>query len=331
MIKFDDKKLDVICLGRAGIDLNPIEFNTSIDKVSGFIKSVGGSPANIAFGLARQGIKVGFIGRVASNGFGKFITDKFKSVGIDTSGIIYDKEHTNGLALTEVISPNECGAIFYRENVADLHLCCDDISEDYIKSAKILMVSGTALSKSPSREVTFLAIEYARKNSVKVAIDIDYRPYSWQSNAETSICYTMALEKCDIIIGTREEFDAVEYLWDKENKDDEITAKRFLEKSSKLVVVKRGADGSTAFLDNGEVIKAGIVPAKLKKTFGAGDAFAAGFLTSLLKGNDIKTSLIKGSATASIVISKTDCTEAMPTTDELEDYLKINFDGKEKR
>lgn len=97
------------------------------------------------------------------------------------------------------------------------------------------------------------------------------------------------------------------------------------------MVVKRGADGSTAFLDNGEVIKAGIVPAKLKKTFGAGDAFAAGFLTSLLKGNDIKTSLIKGSATASIVISKTDCTEAMPTTDELEDYLKINFDGKEKR
>lgn len=324
MINFDNKKLDVICLGRAGVDLNPIEFNTSIDKVSGFIKSVGGSPANIAVGLAKQGMKVGFIGRVADNGFGKFIKDKFESVGIDTTGVIFDKKHTNGLALTEVRSPEECGAIFYRENVADLHLCCDDINEDYIKSAKILMISGTALSKSPSREAAFLAIEYAKKNSVKVAMDIDYRPYSWESSSETSICYTMACEKCDIIIGTREEFDAVEYLWDKDNNDDETTAKRFLQKGAGIVVVKRGADGSAAFLDDGKVIKAGIVPAKLRKTFGAGDAFAAGFLTSLLKGNDIKTSLIKGSATASIVISKTDCTEAMPTSQELENYLNEN-------
>lgn len=322
MIEFGNKKLDVICLGRAGVDLNPIEFNTTIDKVSGFIKSVGGSPANIAVGLAKQNMKVGFIGRVAKNGFGKYIVDKFESLGIDTTGIVYDNIHTNGLALTEVRSPNECGAIFYRENVADLHLCCEDINEGYIKSTKVLMVSGTALAKSPSREATFLAIEYARRNGVKVAMDIDYRPYSWESEAETSICYTMACEKCDIIIGTREEFDAVEYLWDKENKDDEKTAKRFLEKGTQLVVVKRGEDGSTAFTNDGKVIKAGIIPTKLRKTFGAGDAFAAGFLTSLLTGNDIKTSLVKGSGTASIIISKTDCTEAMPTSEELKNYLE---------
>jgi 5-dehydro-2-deoxygluconokinase len=321
-LELKDKKLDVICLGRAGIDLNPIEFNTTIDKVSGFVKSVGGSPANIAVGLAKQGMKVGFIGRVANNGFGKYIVDKFQELGINTDGIVYDNVHTNGLALTEVRSPSECGAIFYRENVADLHLCCEDIKEDYIKMAKVLMVSGTAFAKSPSREATFLAIEYARRNGVTVAMDIDYRPYSWESDAETSICYTMVCEKCDIIIGTREEFDAVEYLWDKENKDDEKTAKRFISKGTKLVVVKRGEEGSTAFTSEGEVIKAGIIPTKLRKTFGAGDAFAAGFLTSLLNENDVKTSLIKGSGTASIVISKTDCTEAMPTSEELKNYLE---------
>lgn len=322
MLEFGNGSIDIICLGRAGIDLNPIEFNTTLDKVSGFIKSVGGSPANIAVGAAKQGKKVGFIGRVSKNAFGKYIVDKFQSLKIDTTGIIYDDIHTNGLALTEVRSPNECGAIFYRENVADLHLCCEDIKEEYIKSAKILMVSGTALAKSPSREATFLAIEYAKKNNIKVAMDIDFRPYSWKTAAETSICYTMACEKCDIIIGTREEFDAVEYLWDKENKNDEKTAKRFLQNGAQLVVIKRGEDGSTAFTKSGEIIKAGIIPTNLRKTFGAGDAFAAGFLTSLLNKNDIKSSLIRGSATASIVISKTDCTEAMPTKEELDEYLK---------
>lgn len=321
-MEFKKNDIDVICLGRAGVDLNPIEFNTTIDKVSGFIKSVGGSPANIAVGLSKQGKKVGFIGRVAKNGFGKYIIDTFETLGIDVGGIVYDEKHGNGLALTEVRSPNECGAIFYRENVADLYLSCEDIKEEYIKKAKILMVSGTALAKSPSREATFLAIEYARRNGVKVAMDIDYRPYSWENEAEISICYTMACEKCDILIGTREEFDVVEYLWDKENKDDEKTAKRFIKQGAELVVIKRGEEGSTAFTKDGEVIKAGIIPTKLRKTFGAGDAFAAGFITSLLNGNDIKTSLIKGSGTASIVISKTDCTDAMPTSEELDNYLK---------
>ncbi|MDP0506033.1 MAG: 5-dehydro-2-deoxygluconokinase [Fusobacterium sp. JB019] len=319
-----DKKLDVICLGRAGVDLNPIEFNKPIEEVSGFMKSVGGSPANIAVGLSKQNMKVGFIGRVSDDAFGRYITKSLEKLNIDTKGIIKDSEYTNGLALTEVKSPNECGVIFYRENVADLHLCCEDIDEDYIKNSKILVISGTAFASSPSREAAFLAMEYARRNGVIVIMDIDYRAYSWKTPSETSICYTMACEKCDVIIGTREEFDAVEYLWDRENQDDDVTAKRFLKGNTQLVVIKRGADGSTAFKNNGEKIAVGVVPTKIRKTFGAGDAFASGFITSLVNGNDIKTSLIKGSGTASIVISKTDCTDSMPSKEELEEYLKNN-------
>lgn len=320
----NDKRLDVICLGRAGVDLNPIEFNRPIEEVSGFIKSVGGSPANIAIGLSKQGMKVGFIGRVSDDGFGKYIINKFIELGINVEGIKKDSIHTNGLALTEVRSANECGAIFYRENVADLQLCCQDISESYISSAKVLVISGTAFSKSPSREAAFLAMEYARKNGVKVVMDIDYRPYSWESPQETSICYTMACEKCDIIIGTREECDAVEFLWNRDNKDDAVTARRFLNQKAELVVIKRGAEGSTAFLKDGSSISEGVIPTDVRKTFGAGDAFASGFITSLINGKGIREALINGSATASIVISKTDCSEAMPTSSELKDYLKIH-------
>lgn len=327
-MKFQNNKpFDVICLGRAGVDLNPIEFDTSLEQVSGFKKSVGGSPANIAVGLSKQGRKVGFIGRVGDDVFGRYILNKFQEYGIDTNGIKKDT-HRNSLALTEVRSANDCGAVFYRENVADLYLSCEDIDEDYIKRAKAIIISGTAFARSPSREAAYLAMEYARKNKVKVIMDIDFRPYSWKSPSETSICYTMACEKCDIIIGTREEFDAVEYLWDPKNTDDNVTGTRFLEKGAELVIIKKGKDGSVAFAAGNKRIDAGVVPAKVRKTFGAGDAFASGFITALLEGKDIRKALIYGSGTASIVISKTDCTDAMPTKEELEAYLSENLSSE---
>ena len=165
-------------------------------------------------------------------------------------------------------------------------------------------------------------MEYAKRNNVKIIMDIDYRPYTWISDKETSLCYTMACEQCDVIIGTREECDAVEYLWDPDNDNDDVTAKRLTEAGTELVVIKRGVDGSTAYMSSGEVVHSGVVPTKIQKTFGAGDAFAAGFITALMKGKDVKTALIHGSGTASIVISGTDCTDAMPTYEQLIQYLE---------
>ena len=181
------KTLDLICLGRAGIDLNPLEFNSQFEKVTAFKKSVGGSPANIAVGAAKLGLKVGFIGRVANNGIGRYIVEYFKKNNIDTSGMIFDEKSANSLALTEVLTPDKCGAIFYLDHTADLHLNHEDIHEDYIKESKSLLISGNALAQSPSREAVFLAVEYAKKHNTKVIIDIDYRPYAWKSIEEPAI------------------------------------------------------------------------------------------------------------------------------------------------
>lgn len=316
-----NKKLDLICLGRAGVDLNPVEFNRPIEEVTTFIKSVGGSPANIAVGAAKMGLKVGFIGRVANNGFGRYILHYFKKKDIDTSKITFDDKAANSLALTEVLTPNRCGAIFYMDNVADLNLTCEDIDEEYIRGSKSLLISGTALAQSPSREAVFLAVEYAKKHNTKVIIDIDYRPYTWNSLEETAIYYSLICEKCDIIIGTREEFDVTELLWDKKNENDKKTADRWIDKGAELVIIKKGKDGSVAYLKNGTVIRVGIIPTHERKTFGAGDAYASSLIACLIKGKCIEKSILYGTASASIVITKTDCTEAMPTEKELEEFI----------
>ncbi len=321
----NNRKLDLICLGRAGVDLNPLEFNRPIEEVTTFIKSVGGSPANIAVGAAKMGLKVGFIGRVANNGFGRYIMQYFVNKNIDTSGLVFDEKSSNSLALTEVLTPNTCSAIFYMDNTADLNLNCEEIHEEYISKSKSLLISGTALARSPSREAVFLAVEYAKRHNTKVIIDIDYRPYAWKSLEETAMYYSLICEKSDIIIGTREEFNIAELLWNKNNRNDKYSAERWIKKGAELVIVKRGKDGSAAFLKDGRVVRFGIFPAKKRKTFGAGDAYASSLIASLIKGKSIEKSILYGTASASIVISKTDCTEAMPTEKEIEEVI-TNYD-----
>ncbi|GAA3330900.1 hypothetical protein GCM10020331_085290 [Ectobacillus funiculus] len=73
-----------------------------------------------------------------------------RGVGIDTSNMVVDKAgHKTGLAFTEIKSPEECSILMYRQDVADLYLAPEEVNEEYIKQAKILLVSGTALSKKP--------------------------------------------------------------------------------------------------------------------------------------------------------------------------------------
>jgi 5-dehydro-2-deoxygluconokinase len=189
LLTFDDKRpMDFISLGRLCIDLNANEINRPMEETRTFTKYVGGSPANICIAMGRLGMKTGFIGRVANDQHGRFILNYLQEMGVDTSNVITDMSGSvTGLAFTEIKSPTECSILMYRDNAADLKLEPGDVSEAYIRNAKAILISGTALAQSPSREAVFVALDYARKHNVVVFFDIDYRPWSWQSKAETGV------------------------------------------------------------------------------------------------------------------------------------------------
>ena len=153
-VEFDQSRpLDVIPIGRIAIDFNPTDMNRPLSESCNFNKYVGGSPANIAVGLARLGKKVGFIGKVSDDQHGDYVINYFKNDGIDTSNVVRAKNGEKiGLTFTEIKSPTESSILMYRDGVADLMLEPGEVSEDYIKSAKAIVISGTALSQSPSRE-----------------------------------------------------------------------------------------------------------------------------------------------------------------------------------
>lgn len=322
-IKFDEnKKMDIVPIGRVAIDFNPIDINMTLAESTTFKKYVGGSPANIAVGLARLGKKVGFIGKVSKDRFGEFVVKYFENDGIDTSQIAYCKNGESlGLTFTEIKSPTESSILMYRNGVADLQLSVDDISEEYIKNTKAIVISGTALSASSSREACLKALEYAKKHNTVIIFDIDYREYTWKNNDEIAIYYSMVAKNSDIIIGSREEFDLTESLIIKGSTDEE-TAKRWLDYGNKIVVIKHGKEGSTAYTNDGKSYKIKPFPVKLLKSFGGGDAYASAFMYGLLEGWDIIDALEFGSASAAMLVASHSCSEDMPSVEAIKEFIK---------
>ncbi|WP_252243642.1 MULTISPECIES: 5-dehydro-2-deoxygluconokinase [unclassified Clostridium] len=323
-IKFQkDRKFEIVPIGRVAIDFNPIDINRTLSESKTFKKYLGGSPANIAVGLSRLGKKVGFIGKVSKDQFGKFVVDYFDNERIDTSQIKYaENGESLGLTFTEIASPTESSILMYRNGIADLELDVNEIDEEYIKNTKAIVISGTALAKSPSREAALKALELAKKNDTIVIFDVDYREYNWKNKDEIAIYYSIVGKQSDIVMGSREEFDLMESLIVKEKSTDEESAKRWLDFGNKIVVIKHGKEGSTAYTNDGKSYKIKPFPVKLLKSFGGGDAYASAFIYGILEEWDIMDALEFGSASAAMLVASHSCSQDMPTVKAINEFIK---------
>ena len=322
-IEFDNsKKYDLILLGRVAVDLNPVDYYCPLSESTTFKRYLGGSPANIAVGLSRLGKKCGFFARISDDELGTFVENFFKNVGIDCSHIT---RCTNGekigLTFTEIKSETESSITMYRNEAADLKLDVADIDEEYIKSAKALLISGTSLCESPSREAALKATLLAKKNNIPVIFDIDYRAYNWKSNDEIAIYYSAVAEKADIILGSREEFDLTEKFIGLDG-TDKSSASYWHGKNAKIVIIKHGKDGSTAYTNDGESYTIKPFPVKLLKSFGGGDGYASAFLYGILEGWDMWDALEFGSASAAMLVASHACSQDMPSADAVKEFIR---------
>ena len=322
-IEFDNsKQYDLILLGRVAVDLNPVDYYCPLNESTTFKRYLGGSPANIAVGLARLGKKCGFFARVSDDQLGKFVTDYFEKEGIDTSHIVKcENGEKIGLTFTEIKSETESSIVMYRNMAADLKLDVCDIDEEYIKKGKALLISGTALAESPSREAALKAVALAKRNNVPIIFDIDYRAYNWKNEDEIAIYYSAVAKDADIILGSREEYDLTQKLI-KEGMDDIETAKYWHAQNAKIVIIKHGKEGSTAYTNDGESYSIKPFPIKLLKSFGGGDGYASAFLYGLFEGWEIIDCLEFGSASASLLIASHACSEDMPSVEKVKDFIK---------
>ena len=330
VIEFDQSKpRDLVPIGRIAIDFNSNELNRPLDKVETFSMYLGGSPANIAVGVNQLGKNVGFIGCVSDDQFGTFVLNYFNARNIDTSQIVRAKNGENlGLTFTEIASPTESRILMYRNAIADLQITPQDVAEEYIASSKILLVSGTALAASPSREACLLAIRYAKKHGVKVIFDIDYRAYTWKSKEEISLYYTLAGSMSDIIIGSREEFNLTENLAEGNGILDYELAEKYIGFGNKIVIIKQGKKGSIAYSADKKAYRINSYNVKLMKSFGGGDAYASAFIYGLLEGWPLDEALTCATAHAAMVVASHSCSNAMQTAGQIALFIQ---EHKEER
>ena len=225
-----------------------------------------------------------------------------------------DKNFQTQVAVVETILKNN-QSILYRNNSCDLQLDKDDIDKINFQDYSAVFISGTALSSSPSREAVFYASEKTSELNIPLIMDMDYRPYNWESDEIKSNIYKKIMKEMDIIIGNDLEFNIAN------NSNDGLQlAKDFIKEKPSIIIYKMGEKGSKVFTKEKE-LSFGIFKVEAIKPTGAGDAFNGGFISSFLQGFSLEDSIKRGSANAAIVVTKVGCSSAMPDSNELEKFI----------
>ena len=196
-----------------------------------------------------------------------------------------------------------------------------DFVLNYVKNLGIdttcIIISGTALSASPSRDACFKALEYAKKHDLLIVFDIDYRPQVWKNKDEIAVYYSLCAKYAQIIIGSYEEFDLMDHLL-KDGMDDHETAKYWFNQNAEIVIIKHGSEGSMAYEKGGRSYKIDIVPVNAVKSTGGGDSYSSAFMYGILSGRDVKDSLELATVSASLAVAAPCCSDAMVGIDVLE-------------
>lgn len=308
------RPLGAFVLGRAGMDLYPVEDGGKIGDAAGFTTDVGGSAGNIAVALARLGVKAGLIGAVSDDPVGRFVLKRLGDFGVDTRAVqTVAGDPRTSLALAEVRS-EDCEVTIYRNNAADLRLETDAGLRRRMGEAAVLVVTGTALVADPSRQATLDLLEAAREVGAMTVFDLDYRAYSWASADETAAVYEAAVKLSDVVVGNVEEFAV--FVGD----GGEATARALADGAGRCTIVKRGADGASVF-GSGWRIDSGVYPVAAMKPYGAGDAFIGGLVGALLNEFSLEDAIRRGSAAAAMVVSRRGCASAMPTAEQLDAFM----------
>jgi 5-dehydro-2-deoxygluconokinase len=307
--------LEVITMGRVGVDLYPEQIGATLAEVRTFAKSLGGSATNVAVAAARLGRHSAVITKVGHDGFGDYVRRALAGFGVETRWVGTDPTLRTPVVFCEVHPPDRFPLLFYREPKApDMNLTPDGLDLAAITAAPLFWTTGTGLSDEPSRTATLAALD-ARNGREITVHDLDHRPVFWRSGEDARRWAREALRRATVVVGNTDEAEMATGL-----RDPRQAAATLLEMGPRLAIVKRGADGAYARTATEEVtVPAVDIP--VLNGLGAGDAFGGALCHGLLAGWPLARTLALANAAGAIVASRLACADAMPTLDEIETLL----------
>jgi 5-dehydro-2-deoxygluconokinase len=341
---------DVLAMGRSSIDLYAREIGVAFAEVESFNAYVGGSPTNICVGAHRLGLRTALLTAVGDDLVGDFVFNFLNREGIAFEFSPRKAGRRTSAFMLAIQPPDKFPIVPYRDNCADLELTIADVRRAPVAASRALLVTGSGLSRQPSRDATMFAAETARASGGRVVLDLDVRAELWPDMRAYAAGVRSILPLTDVVIGTAEEVAAATTRDGAETAHAvETAATAAIEspespQSSELpqspespdspdafggalatnvrellsagsagaLVVKRGARSTVVCLRDGERIEAATFPVEVLNVLGAGDAFAGGFLYGYLKGWDWRQSARMGNACGAIVVTRHGCANFMP-------------------
>ena len=274
----------------------------------------GGAPCNVLAMLNKLGRKTAFIGKVGEDQFGRLLKGTIDELGIETKGLILDKEIHTTLAFVHTFPDGDREFSFYRKPGADMMLTEDEVDYDLIRQSRIFHFGTLSMTDEPVRSATKKALEVAKEAGCLITFDPNLRPPLWNSLDDAKKQMEYGFQYCDMLKISDNE---IQFVSGKEDYDEGI---RYLRDKYNipLIFLTMGKDGSRAYYKDMRVERKGF-QVKAIETTGAGDTFCGcsihGLLTHGLEGlteENLGDMLTYANAGAALITMKKGAIRSMP-------------------
>ncbi len=308
--------MKLICVGEMVIDFLPGAEEGS------YIRKAGGAPANVAVAAARNGLEVGFCGRVGNDDFGRFLVKTLEDNHVAVTCPKLVDEAITTMAFVSLDSHGDRSFTFARKPGADMFLTREDVDSAGVRDSDMVHAGSCSLSRDPAADATVYAIAESKRSGKLVSFDVNYRSLMWKDDRNACISAVQkVLPYVDFLKISEEEEDML-------GMTPEDAAKKY---DISVLVETLGSAGARCHW-NGKVLHIPGRKANCVDTTGAGDSFWGGFLSSLLRSG-VKTTadlteelLLKamhyGNVAGWLCVQKKGAMESLPTYEQVAAILE---------
>jgi 2-dehydro-3-deoxygluconokinase len=305
--------LDVVTVGEAMALFIAGEVG-ALDQVSQFNRVTAGAELNVAVGLRRLGLKVGYVSRVGNDSFGKFLLAFLDREGIDRTHVAEDSNYPTGFMLKGLARDGQDPIVeYFRRGSAASHVGLADYPAAYCASARHLHLTGISPALSDSvEELTFHMAREAKAAGRTVSFDPNLRPRLWRSQKVMIDTLNRLASHADLVLPGLAEGELLSGC-----KGAASIADFYMDLGAKQVVIKLGPQGAYFADAKQRGIVAGIAVSNVVDTVGAGDGFAVGVISALLEGLTLEAAAARGNAVGARVVQFPGDCDGLPTREQL--------------
>ena len=304
---------DVVTFGEAMLMLVADEPGL-IEQAEYFTKRTAGAETNVAIGLARLGLQVGWVSRLGTDTIGRYLLAAMQREGIDCSHVVCDPQQRSGFQFKgRVLDGSDPPIEYHRKGSAASHTAPADIDADWLTSAHHLHATGVFPALSDSCfETAQRSLALMRAAGRTISFDPNLRPTLWPTPERMREAINGLAAQSDWVLPGIEEG---RFLTGADT--PEGVARFYRERGARLVVVKLGPEGAYFDGDTGSGRVAGFPVAKVVDTVGAGDGFAVGVISALLEGRPPADAVRRGAWIGARAVQVLGDTEGLPSRAQL--------------